>query len=182
MQQALLMAGHSIGEPQGMLLDHQEGLSSAGESKRGGKRELSTSKRAAQNRQAQVFHNQNAPLRYTLTSPKQRAFRQRKEGHIKKLEEQVRDYQTLAESFKAVQSENYQLRDYIINLQSRLIESQGDFPPAPSNIDLRQPIGGVPSADGSVAAGQNGTSAEPVQDGTIIKENKNGIDPALSHA
>ena len=178
------MAGHAMGEaPQGMLLDHQEALSSAGENKRGGKRELSTSKRAAQNRQAQVCNTKISLLTYT-DNP-QRAFRQRKEGHIKKLEEQVRDYQTLAESFKAVQAENYQLRDYIINLQSRLIESQGDFPPAPSNIDLRQPIGGPPGADGSVAVGvpgQNGTSTEPTQEGAAIKENKNGIDPALSRA
>ncbi|EXJ94183.1 hypothetical protein A1O1_02576 [Capronia coronata CBS 617.96] len=86
-----------------------------------GKRELSTSKRAAQNRAAQ------------------RAFRQRKEGYIKKLEEQVRDYQALSENFKAVQAENYQLRDYIINLQSRLLESQGEVPPPPSNVDGLQP-------------------------------------------
>jgi len=86
-----------------------------------GKRELSTSKRAAQNRAAQ------------------RAFRQRKEGYIKKLEEQVRDYQILSENFKAVQAENYQLRDYIINLQSRLLESQGEVPPPPSNVDGLQP-------------------------------------------
>jgi len=45
----------------------------------------------------------------------------------------------MSESFKAVQEENYQLRDYIINLQSRLIESQGDFPPPPSNVDLPEP-------------------------------------------
>ncbi|KAI4249191.1 MAG: hypothetical protein L6R40_000649 [Gallowayella cf. fulva] len=83
-----------------------------------GKRELSTSKRAAQNRAAQ------------------RAFRQRKEGHIKKLETQVQDYNTLSESFKALQAENYQLRDYIISLQSRLIESHGEFPQPPSNIDI----------------------------------------------
>ncbi len=69
----------------------------------------------------------------------QRAFRQRKEGYIKKLEEQVRDYQILSENFKAVQAENYQLRDYIINLQSRLLESQGEVPPPPSNVDGLQP-------------------------------------------
>ncbi|MCJ1370941.1 hypothetical protein MMC20_002155 [Loxospora ochrophaea] len=86
--------------------------------KKGGKRELSTSKRAAQNRAAQ------------------RAFRQRKEGYIKKLEEQVRDYNLLNENYKAVQAENYQLRDYIINLQSRLLESQGEFPQPPSNINI----------------------------------------------
>jgi hypothetical protein len=69
----------------------------------------------------------------------QRAFRQRKEGYIKKLEEQVRDYTLLNENYKAIQAENYQLRDYIINLQSRLIESQGDFPQPPPNIDGLHP-------------------------------------------
>ncbi|KPI38552.1 putative transcription factor kapC [Cyphellophora attinorum] len=97
-----------------------------------GKRELSTSKRAAQNRAAQ------------------RAFRQRKEGYIKKLEEQVRDYQILSENFKQVQSENYQLRDYIINLQSRLLESQGEVPPPPSNVDGLQPGKAAPSHPGTL--------------------------------
>ncbi|KAI4206810.1 MAG: hypothetical protein LQ346_000872 [Caloplaca aetnensis] len=83
-----------------------------------GKRELSTSKRAAQNRAAQ------------------RAFRQRKEGHIKELEQQVKDYNALSDNFKVLQAENYQLRDYIISLQSRLIESQGEVPQPPSNIDI----------------------------------------------
>ena len=51
----------------------------------------------------------------------------------------MRDYQVLSENFKAVQAENYQLRDYIINLQSRLLESQGEVPPPPSNVDGLQP-------------------------------------------
>ena len=38
-----------------------------------------------------------------------------------------------------MQAENYQLRDYIINLQSRLLESQGEVPPPPSNVDGLQP-------------------------------------------
>jgi hypothetical protein len=76
---------------------------------------------------------------YYVLTRHQRAFRQRKEGYIKKLEEQVRDYQILSENFKQVQSENYQLRDYIINLQSRLLESQGEVPPPPSNVDGLQP-------------------------------------------
>jgi hypothetical protein len=103
-----------------------------------GKRELSTSKRAAQNRAAQVRYSLRMPA-CTNALLFQRAFRQRKEGYIKKLEEQVRDYQVLSENFKAVQSENYQLRDYIINLQSRLLESQGEVPPPPSNVDGLQP-------------------------------------------
>ncbi|KAL9096733.1 MAG: hypothetical protein Q9165_001221 [Trypethelium subeluteriae] len=88
---------------------------------RKGKRELSTSKRAAQNRAAQ------------------RAFRQRKEGYIKQLEERVKESDALKESYRAIQAENYQLRDYIINLQSRLLESQGDYPQPPANIELSNP-------------------------------------------
>ena len=47
---------------------------------------------------------------------------------------------TLEESYKAIQNENYQLRDYIIILQSRLIESQGEdaVPPAPILITHQQ--------------------------------------------
>jgi len=102
--------------------DSDGGGDNGGDGRKGyGKRELSTSKRAAQNRAAQ------------------RAFRQRKEGYIKKLEEQVRDYEMLNNNFKAVQAENYQLRDYIISLQSRLLESQGEFPPPPSNVDGLHP-------------------------------------------
>jgi len=84
-----------------------------------------------------------------------RAFRQRKEGYIKKLEEQVRDYQVLSENFKAVQSENYQLRDYIINLQSRLLESQHEVPPPPSNVDGLQP--------GKAHQSQHATLQQPQQ-------------------
>ncbi|KAF2016102.1 hypothetical protein BU24DRAFT_193827 [Aaosphaeria arxii CBS 175.79] len=85
---------------------------------RKGRRELSTSKRAAQNRAAQ------------------RAFRQRKEEYIKQLKDQVKEFEQLCELYKALQNENYQLRDYIINLQSRLLESQGEIPPAPAGVDL----------------------------------------------
>ncbi|KAF2244469.1 hypothetical protein BU26DRAFT_435876, partial [Trematosphaeria pertusa] len=85
---------------------------------RKGRRELSTSKRAAQNRAAQ------------------RAFRQRKEEYIKQLKDQVKEFEQLCELYKTLQTENYQLRDYIINLQSRLLETQGEIPPAPAGVDL----------------------------------------------
>ncbi|KAL4778365.1 putative transcription factor kapC [Aspergillus varians] len=86
-----------------------------------GKRPLSTSKRAAQNRAAQ------------------RAFRQRKESYIRKLEEQVKEYESMSHQYKALHDENYQLREYIINLQSRLLDSHGEVPELPGNIDLSQP-------------------------------------------
>lgn len=82
------------------------------------KRELSSSKRAAQNRAAQ------------------RAFRQRKEGYIKKLESQVRDFTSMEENFKSLQSENYELRGYVFHLQSRILELQAEMPPPPPNLNL----------------------------------------------
>ncbi|TKA49305.1 hypothetical protein B0A55_13140 [Friedmanniomyces simplex] len=100
------MSGDSAGD---------DGLSPQGGK---GKRELSTSKRAAQNRAAQ------------------RAFRQRKEGYIKKLEEQVKEFQNTEQNYRTLQSENFQLREYILNLQSRLLESSSDIPPAPAHIEL----------------------------------------------
>ncbi|KAK7743119.1 hypothetical protein SLS53_004204 [Cytospora paraplurivora] len=94
------------------------------------KRELSQSKRAAQNRAAQ------------------RAFRQRKEGYIKKLEQQVRDYGEMEQQFKALQTENYSLREYIVHLQSRLIDAQVEPPQPPPNINLSasipSPMHGLP--------------------------------------
>jgi hypothetical protein len=55
------------------------------------------------------------------------------------LEERVKESDALKESYRAIQAENYQLRDYIINLQSRLLESQGEYPQPPSNIELSNP-------------------------------------------
>ncbi|KAM0325453.1 hypothetical protein ACHAQA_007440 [Verticillium albo-atrum] len=85
------------------------------------KRELSQSKRAAQNRAAQ------------------RAFRQRKEGYIKKLEQQVRDYMEMESQHKQLQLESYALREYVIHLQSRMLDTQGEYPPPPPNVNLNQP-------------------------------------------
>ena len=57
----------------------------------------------------------------------------------------------MEQNFRALQNENYSLREYILNLQSRLLENQSDFPPAPSHINLppssRQQAPPPPSAD-----------------------------------
>ena len=58
----------------------------------------------------------------------------------------MRDLAQLNESYKALQHENYQLRDYIISLQSRLIDTQGEYPQPPSDIDLTHP---TPSSSSS---------------------------------
>ncbi|CAG7924766.1 unnamed protein product [Penicillium olsonii] len=114
------ISGAMLGTPQ-TPTQPQGSPPSDGGSKSYGKRELSTSKRAAQNRAAQ------------------RAFRQRKETYIRKLEEEVKNIDPLKDQVKSLVGENYQLREYIINLQSRLLEAQGEVPELPANIDLSQP-------------------------------------------
>ncbi|KAK4146856.1 putative transcription factor kapC [Dichotomopilus funicola] len=109
------------------------------------KRELSQSKRAAQNRAAQ------------------RAFRQRKEGYIKKLEQQVRDFADMENNFKNLQNENYALRDYILRLQSRLLETRGEYPQPPPGINLSHPTPSGPQGHHSAVpeVPQHGLPAPP---------------------
>ncbi|KAL4865909.1 hypothetical protein BDV12DRAFT_173713 [Aspergillus spectabilis] len=124
-----------------------------------GKRPLSTSKRAAQNRAAQ------------------RAFRQRKESYIRKLEEQVKEFEVMSQEFKGLQAENYQLREYIINLQSRLLDSQGEVPELPGNIDLSQPRAEIsvpqpPRAPGPAPGPQQGSPQSQV---SIANDDMNSL-------
>jgi hypothetical protein len=86
-------------------------------------------------------------LRNLLTESSQRAFRQRKEGYIKKLEQQVKEYAEMEGNLKTLQSENYALKEYVLVLQSRLYESRCEVPPPPVNVSL----GTGPAAVGMVA-------------------------------
>ncbi|KAK3987848.1 putative transcription factor kapC [Cladorrhinum sp. PSN332] len=114
-EQVLAMSGPpAVVPPAGGIIDNGEG----GADGRKAKRELSQSKRAAQNRAAQ------------------RAFRQRKEGYIKKLEQQVREFEEVEGNWKNMQAENFALREYVIALQSRLIEVAGEYPPPPQSLHL----------------------------------------------
>ncbi|KAI1128132.1 hypothetical protein F5Y10DRAFT_265451 [Nemania abortiva] len=146
------------------------------------KRELSQSKRAAQNRAAQ------------------RAFRQRKEHYIKKLEQQVRDYTEMEHSYKLVQNDNYALREYIIQLQSRLLDLQQELPQPPPNVNIappgqsstaRQPHNGAPvepapnaTSAGTladVAAAVAGLSREPIAEGGYAKSAFKSENGGASH-
>lgn len=86
------------------------------------------------------------PCQSVALTGNQRAFRQRKEGYIKKLEEQVKDFQTMEQNFRNLQNENYQLREYILNLQSRLLENKTELPPPPSHVHLSSSAHAGPSA------------------------------------
>ncbi len=50
----------------------------------------------------------------------------------------------MEQTFKAMQTENYALREYVIHLQSRLLDIQGEFPQPPPNINLSQPAAAQP--------------------------------------
>ncbi|EAQ88127.1 hypothetical protein CHGG_04746 [Chaetomium globosum CBS 148.51] len=94
------------------------------------KRELSQSKRAAQNRAAQ----------------------------------QVRDLGDLESTSKTLQAENYALRDYILRLQSRLLDTQGEYPQPPPGISLHPIAQGQPSHGGpEVSQPTNATAPAPNQ-------------------
>lgn len=113
-------------------------------SRKQAKRELSQSKRAAQNRAAQ------------------RAFRQRKELYIKKLEQEVKDMAEMEKANQALQNENYSLRQYVIALQSRLLDAHGEYPQPPPGLVLTPTMPqqhGVPPP----APGQAPPNPEPVQ-------------------
>ena len=51
----------------------------------------------------------------------------------------MRELHALEDNYKAIQTENYSLREYIIHLQSRLIESHGEYPQPPANVNLNHP-------------------------------------------
>lgn len=48
----------------------------------------------------------------------------------------MRDFASMEQAFKTLQSENYALREYVISLQSRLLDSEGEFPSPPDNVNL----------------------------------------------
>jgi hypothetical protein len=65
----------------------------------------------------------------------QRAFRQRKEQYIHTLKSQVTNYEQMATNYKNLEKENLILREYIIQLQSRLLDAgHRDIPPAPAEL------------------------------------------------
>lgn len=53
----------------------------------------------------------------------------------------------MEKAYKGLQAENYALREYVINLQARLLDATGDFPPAPPNVTIN-PSGTQPAEHG----------------------------------
>lgn len=73
----------------------------------------------------------------------------------------MKQFEHVSDNYKALQSENYQLREYIINLQSRLLDSQGEVPELPGNIDLSQPRPDMPVPPAGSASGAGSSAPAP---------------------
>lgn len=58
----------------------------------------------------------------------------------------------MEQTYKAMQSENYALREYVIHLQSRLLDTQGEYPQPPPNVNLTQPAAAAPAPTTNTAA------------------------------
>lgn len=69
---------------------------------------------------------------------KQRAFRQRKETYIRKLEDEIKLVDTYKENLTKMQDDNYALRGYIMTLHQRMMDAQIEIPELPTNVDLNQ--------------------------------------------
>lgn len=52
----------------------------------------------------------------------------------------------MEQNYKAIQNDNYALREYVIQLQSRLLDVSIDPPQPPPNINLASPIGSATAA------------------------------------
>jgi hypothetical protein len=163
-------------------------------------------KRAAQNRAAQVSRNffilpirgplsktatergvmgmgmgmateQAGDARILLTAGAiQRAFRQRKEGYIKRLEQQVKEYGEMEQNHNSLKAEIFDLRNYIVVLQEKILDLKGECPPPPATVHLNNPAPSgssyppPPATDGS--AGNLAQVAQAVFDSDPSYSNK----------
>lgn len=109
-------------------------------------RELSNTKRAAQNRAAQ------------------RAFRLRKEQHINKLEDDVKRYQIMEDTCKTLQQENSALRHYITLLQTKMTDKNISYPPVPDQAPLPSAPLSAPDHQQQQQHQEQDTAYHPVHD------------------
>ena len=78
----------------------------------------------------------------------QRAFRARKDNHIKELEDRLASLQAQADSAKHFQQENRDLRSYVSTLQARLFEASIHCPAPPPSLSGSLPAPHRPSISG----------------------------------
>ncbi len=77
-------------------------------------------------------------------------------------------------TYKAVQAENENLRIYVIDLQSRLLDLQGNYPPPPPNINLAHPRA-VAMPPPSQQTGQGGIPASAASSLEVVAQAVAGL-------
>lgn len=77
-------------------------------------------------------------------------------------------------SYKQLQSENYALREYVIHLQSRLIDTQGEFPQPPPNVNLSQPGPPPPGAQDPSGSGPPAVQASEAPPPPVVPSSHAG--------
>jgi hypothetical protein len=87
-------------------------------------------------------------LKSVDTNLKKRAFRARKDNHIKELEDRLASLQAQADSAKHFQQENRDLRSYVSTLQGRLSEASIHCPAPPPSLSQSLPAPHRPSISG----------------------------------
>lgn len=80
----------------------------------------------------------------------------------------MREYTEMEHSYKAIQNDNYALREYIIQLQSRLLDLQVELPQPPPNVNITPPAAPStsrpPHGSGLGEPAHNATSAGTLAD------------------
>ncbi|KAL1588998.1 hypothetical protein WHR41_02077 [Cladosporium halotolerans] len=153
------IAGGQQGSYRAMSNDNTGDDSLSAEARKS-KRELSTSKRAAQNRAAQ------------------RAFRQRKEGYIRELEEKVKQFESMETNFRSLQEENHQLREYILGLQSQLLEHGREPPSSAPQSKARAAHSDGAEHEHSHGAHRHTALSPPNPDGASVTQREDGASGA----
>lgn len=73
----------------------------------------------------------------------------------------MRDYGEMEHTYKAIQNDNYALREYVIQLQSRLLDLQVELPQPPPNINITPP-----TAPSTTRQPHNNAPVEPAANAT----------------
>jgi hypothetical protein len=64
-------------------------------------------------------------------------------------------------NYKTMQTENYALKEYVIHLQSRLLDTQGEYPQPPPNVNLSHPHAPAPGAAARTASEREDSAPGP---------------------
>jgi osmotically-inducible protein OsmY len=69
----------------------------------------------------------------------------------------------MEKNYKGMQSESYALREYVVTLQSRLLDAVGEFPAPPPNVNLGPPAPTEPPMNNQETASHSLNAGTPLE-------------------